>query len=120
MPGYSTIQPGTAQSEDLLIYKDETHPDWGFGLGVTEDEQYMYLTVTESTSGNALAFRKAGLEDLPFTWLDKEFENDYQVIGNKDNMLFVLTNFDAPHYRLIGIDLEPSRPGALGGCSSGT
>jgi prolyl oligopeptidase len=55
---------GTDQTEDLLIHQDESHPEWGFGVGVTEDEKYMYLTVTESTSGNAIAFKKAGLDYL--------------------------------------------------------
>lgn len=97
---------GTDQSKDLLIHKDEAHPEWGFGVGVSEDEEYMFLSVTESTSGNALAFRKAGTDDTPFTWIDKDFDDDFSPIGNHKNMLFVLTNNDAPLYRLVGIDLN--------------
>ena len=101
---------GTEQSEDLLIHQDEANPEWGFGVGVSEDEKYMFLTVTESTSGNAIAFKKAGLDELPFTWLDKDFDDSYFPIGNKENMLYVLTNNEAPLYRLVGIDLNnPSR-----------
>ena len=101
---------GTEQSEDLLIHQDEANPEWGFGMGVTEDEQYMFLTVMESTSGIAIAFKKAGLDDIPFTWLDKDFDDNYMPVGNKDDLLFVLTNNEAPLYRLIGIDLNnPSR-----------
>ncbi len=103
-------QVGTDQSADLLIHQDEAHPEWGFGLGVTEDEKYMLLSVTESTSGNALAFKKSGLDETPFTWLDEDFEDDYTPVGNKDHMLYVLTNNEAPLYRLVGIDLNnPSR-----------
>ncbi len=97
---------GTDQSEDLLIHQDEANPEWLFSVGVTEDEQYMFLTVTESTSGNALAFKRAGLNDQPFVWLDKDFDDDYMPIGNKDNMLYVLTNYEAPLYRLMGIDMN--------------
>ncbi len=97
---------GTDQSEDLLIHQDEANPEWGFGMGVTEDEQYMFLTVTKSTSGNALAFKKAGLNDIPFNWLDQDFDDDYIPVGNKENMLYVLTNNEAPLYSLIGIDLN--------------
>ena len=97
---------GTKQSDDLLIHKDESNPEWGFRLGVTEDEQYIFLGVEESTSGNALAFRKAGIDDTPFTWIDKDFDDDYYPIGNHGNMLFVLTNNEAPLYRLVGIDLK--------------
>lgn len=103
-------QVGTEQSEDLLIHQDEAHPEWMFGVEVTEDEQYMFMTVTESTSGNALAFKESGLNDIPFTWIDKDFDDDYIPVGNKENILYVLTNNEAPLYRLIGIDLNnPSR-----------
>jgi len=97
---------GAKQAEDLLIHQDESNPEWGFHLGVTEDEQYMFLAVEESTSGNALAFRKAGIDDTPFTWIDEDFDDNYSPIGNHKNMLFVLTNNEAPLYRLVGIDLD--------------
>lgn len=101
---------GTDQSEDMLIYKDEAHPDWSFGAGVTEDEKYMFLAVSESTSGNALAYRKAGIDDSPFIWLEKEFENDFSPIGSMDNILYLRTNLDAPNYKLVAIDLtDPDR-----------
>jgi len=96
----------TDQSQDLLIYKDADHPDWGFGMGVTEDEQYMFLYVTESTSGNALAFRKAGTGDTPFTWIDRDFDDDYMPVGNHGHTLYVRTNNEAPRYRLVAIDLD--------------
>ena len=43
---------------------------------------WSYMSI-ESTSGNALAFRKTGLEDRTFTWLDKDFDDNYHVIGNE-------------------------------------
>jgi prolyl oligopeptidase len=97
---------GTLQSEDMLVHHDATHPDRSFYMGVTEDEAYIMLMGYESTSGNSLAFKKAGLDNTPFKWLDKDFDNDYSPIGNHKNMLYVLTNNEAPLYRLVGIDLN--------------
>lgn len=97
---------GTPQSEDILIYQDPAHPDRSFHLGVTEDEAYILLMGYESTSGNSLAFKKAGLDDTPYAWLDEDFDDDYVPIGNHGNMLYVLTNSDAPLYRLVGINLD--------------
>jgi prolyl oligopeptidase len=103
-------QLGTPQSGDLLVHQDEAHPDRSFYMDVTEDEQYIMLYSYESTSGNSLAFKKAGLDDTPFTWLDEDFDDDYSPIGNDENMLYVLTNNEAPLYRLVGIDLNhPAR-----------
>jgi prolyl oligopeptidase len=101
---------GNPQSQDLLIHQDETHPEWGFGMSVTEDEKYMVLTVTESTSGNAIAFKKAGMDETPFTWLDRDFDNDYSLVGSQGQLLFVLTNHKAPRYKLIAIDVANPDP----------
>jgi prolyl oligopeptidase len=99
-------QLGTPQSEDRLIYQDAAHPDRSFYLGVTEDEAYLLLSAYESTSGNSLAFKKAGLDNTPYIWLDEDFDDDYVPIGNHGNMLYVLTNNDAPLYRLVGVNLD--------------
>ncbi|MBN1133147.1 MAG: S9 family peptidase, partial [Bacteroidales bacterium] len=98
------------QSEDILVYKDEAHPYRSFGIGVTEDEAYMILHAHETTSGNAFAFRKAGLGNEPFTWLEEGFDHDFSPIGNVEHLLYVHTNMDAPRYQLIVIDLnQPER-----------
>ncbi|MCF8225647.1 MAG: prolyl oligopeptidase family serine peptidase [Bacteroidales bacterium] len=95
---------GTSQEDDKLVYKDTEHPLRGFNVRVTDDNQYLIITSTESTSGNAFGFRKT--DDKKFTWLVKSFDKDYFPIGNNDNLLYVLTNADAPKYRLVGIDLD--------------
>ncbi|MDF1576350.1 MAG: prolyl oligopeptidase family serine peptidase [Bacteroidales bacterium] len=101
---------GTPQSEDALVHQDPAHPERSFHMGVTEDEAYILLSAYESTSGNSLAFKKAGLDDTPFTWLDEDFDDDYSPIGNHGNILYVLTNNEAPLYRLVAIDLNhPAR-----------
>ncbi|MEZ5069713.1 MAG: prolyl oligopeptidase family serine peptidase [Bacteroidales bacterium] len=96
---------GTPQDADQLIYLDEAHPDWGFSLEVTDDEKYTILYVTESTSGNALGVRKSSEKDGKFTWLELGFDSNYQVIGSKDDILYVLTDFEAPRYRLVAVDM---------------
>ena len=103
-------QIGNRQSEDVLVHKEDAHPDRSFHISATEDENYILLTGYESTSGNSLAFKRAGLDNNPFTWLDEDFDNDYTPIGNHGDMLYVLTNNQAPHYRLVAIDLNnPAR-----------
>lgn len=95
---------GTLQSDDQLVYMEPAFPLRGFNVDITDDEKYAIITATESTSGNAFGFKKT--TDNNFTWLVNSFDNDYRTIGNKDNMLYVLTNKDAPKYKLIAIDLD--------------
>jgi len=102
-------QVGTPQSEDKLIYEDPDNPLRGFGVGVTDDEQYAIISATESTSGNAFGYKKIG--DKDFTWLVDSFDKDYRAIGNNDNILYVLTNQDAPRYKLVAIDLDDPATG---------
>lgn len=99
---------GTPQSEDELVYEDPDFPLRGYNVNVTDDEQYAIITSTESTSGNAIGFKK--MTETGFKWLVNSFEKDYNDIGNKDNILYVVTNQDAPRYRLIAIDMDRPEP----------
>mgnify|MGYP006285301969 CR=1 FL=1 len=99
---------GTPQADDKLVYADPEHPKRGFNVSITDDEKYAIITSTESTSGNALGFRKMG--DKKFIWLIDTFEKDYMVAGNNDNILYVITNQDAPRYKLVAIDLNNPQP----------
>lgn len=48
---------GTNQSDDQIIYQDLKHPLRNAAISITEDERFLVLSITESTSGNSLAVR---------------------------------------------------------------
>jgi len=97
---------GTKQADDQLIFADRANPSNNHNISVTEDESYMVLTVTESTSGNALYYKKAKLANGGFTPLVEDFDHDYWVIDNVGDVLLVYTNYQAPKYQVIAIDLN--------------
>lgn len=97
---------GTNQEEDQLIYEDPDHPEWGFNVSVTEDQKYLVLSTTESTSGNALAFKDPENEDKEFKSIVSTFDHNYWVLDHIDGSLFVITNYKASNYRLIAIDVN--------------
>ncbi len=94
------------QENDQLIYEDPAHPNWGFGAGVTEDKEILILYANESTKGNKLAFRKVTESNKPFTWIVDDFNNDFSPVQHINGTLYVMTDSDAPKYRLIAIDLK--------------
>lgn len=96
---------GTKQESDELVFADRTQPNRNYGVSVTEDESIWILTVTESTSGNALFYKKAAETEASFVKLVDDFEHDFQVIDNVGNKLLVLTNYQAPKYQVVEIDL---------------
>lgn len=95
---------GTQQSADKLIYADTEHPDRLFTAGVTEDEAYLTLSASESTSGNSLWIRPVDGES--WTRIVDDFDSDMQVVGNSGDMFYVLTNREAPRQKLLRVSLK--------------
>ena len=101
---------GTAQDADKLVFEDNEHPDWSFYPGVTDDEKYMIISVMESTSGNALYFKDLSSKNSEIVKVVEDFENDFNVIDHYDGHLWVMTNYQAPKYKVIKIDVNnPAR-----------
>jgi len=98
-------QVGTAQSADKLIYEDKEHPDWNFSADVTEDESFLILSASESTSGNTL-WIKPTAGDAAWTKIVDDFTSDANVIGNSGSNFYVLTDRDAPKKKLLLINLS--------------
>lgn len=101
---------GTPQSKDELIYEDKTHPSYMFGAKVTDDEQYLIITVSESTSGNQLYVKKLGKKKAPLIKIVTDFEHTFSVVDVIDGKLMVHTDYKAPKYQVIAID--PNQPDA--------
>lgn len=102
-------QLGTEQSRDRLIYADPVHPSRLFGVGTTDDERFLLLTISEpGKKGNAQYVKNLQKGDLRFVPLMASFEDEFYVIGNFEDQLLVYTNKDAPNYKVVLID--PRQP----------
>ncbi|NPA35531.1 MAG: S9 family peptidase [Chlorobi bacterium] len=97
---------GTPQSEDELIYEDKKHPEWGFSAQVTDDNQFLIIYATKSTSGNALYYKRLGVKNAPLVKIIENFDNDYNVIDHRKGKFLILTNNKAPKYRLVSVDIN--------------
>jgi len=95
---------GTDQSEDKLIYSDTANPQRNVYAGVSEDEQFLFMSGSEGTSGNSLRVKRITDKKMK-TFYDK-FDYDFNVIDNNENSILVLTNHDAPNKRIIAIDFD--------------
>ena len=105
---YHTI--GTPQSSDILIYEDRENPLRYMNAYVTEDEEYLILTTSEGTSGNALYFKSLRQPNSKFTLLVEGFKNNSLVIDHHNGRFLVLTDKDAPNYRLTSISPSTTDP----------
>lgn len=98
---------GTSQSEDVLVYHRPDQKEWGFAGGVTEDGNYLIISVWRGTDPKNLIFYK-DLRDpqSPVVELIREFEAEYSFVGNDGSRFWLLTDCQAPRRRLVAIDLE--------------
>ncbi|MGM0649969.1 MAG: prolyl oligopeptidase family serine peptidase [Bacteroidota bacterium] len=101
---------GDKQSDDKLIYENPEHPDRNYSVNTTNDNKYLIISVSESTSGNGLYIKDMENSQPDVKKIVTEFDSDFWVIDHIDDKLYVMTNEAAPKYRLIAIDPEnPAR-----------
>ncbi|MCZ6671299.1 MAG: prolyl oligopeptidase family serine peptidase [Verrucomicrobia bacterium] len=98
---------GTNQADDVVVYYRPDHPEWGYGLEVTDDGRYLILTAWVGTDAKYRILVKDLRESyaMPVDLID-EFSNDYSFIDNLGSLLYFQTDLDAPRGRVIAIDLQ--------------
>lgn len=96
---------GTAQADDELIYRHPKNPQINAGAGVTEDEEFIYVSTSSSTNGNALMLKDMRNEGGEFVSLMDNFETDNYIIDHLgDGKLLGFTNHNAPNNKVVMID----------------
>lgn len=99
---------GKPQSEDKLVFEDKAHPLRYFNASITEDERFLFITLSEGTSGTEVLVKDLAKGDKSFKTLFKGFKNNYGVVDNKGDKILAITDYDAPRYRLVEVD--PAKP----------
>lgn len=97
---------GTTQDKDVLIFEDKIHPNYNFAAEVTHDERFLIIYTSESTSGNKLTVKDLSRPNTDFVTLHETFQYDFEVIEDIGSNLYVKTNWGAPRYKLVKIDLN--------------
>ncbi len=100
---------GTDQSEDQLVYRDEENPEINHYGGVSEDGRYLIMYAAPGTDGYATYYKDLE-EDGDFVQLFDGYSNKNSVIHNIGTRMLVLTDIEAPKYRLIEVDVNNPAP----------
>ena len=95
---------GTPQSADELVYEDKKHPLRYFNAGITEDERFMFINISEGTNGNEILIKDLSKNEKGFKTLFKGFENNYSLIDNVGDKILANTDKGAAKYKLIEVD----------------
>ena len=96
---------GTDQKDDQLAYEDPTNPDLSFSAEVV-NKRYLVIYGSVSTSGNCLYFKDLDKKNAQFVKVVDNFDDDYGVIDEMNGNLIVMTNHNAPEYKVVSIPMN--------------
>jgi prolyl oligopeptidase len=94
----------TPQKNDRLIFGGDVKRRY-VGGGVSEDENYLFITAANSTSGNELYYLDLSKPNSKIVTLIDNYENDNDVLDNKGSKIYLVTNYKAPNKRVVTFDL---------------
>jgi len=96
---------GTAQAQDSKVYTRTGEPDWFVGAQVTDDGRYLVVTANHGTDVRNTLSAADLAADAAVKPVIAEPRANYTFIGNIGSTLYVLTDDDAPRYRVVAIEL---------------
>ena len=98
-------QLGTPQREDELIYGGTDAEKHRYVSGrVTEDNRYLVVSASKSTSGNRLMIKDLTQPNSEFIDVIDTYDNDVYIIENEGSKLFLVTDKDAPNKKIVTVD----------------
>lgn len=101
---------GTRQSDDPLVFGGKKQPyRYIFGF-VTQDGNYLVISAASSTSGNHLYLKKLNGAETIIPLITEIENKDFNVIDNQESQFFIYTNYDAPNYRIVKVDVDNPAP----------
>ncbi len=98
-------QLGTEQTTDKLIYGDTEKRRYVGGY-VSEDDNYLFISAANSTSGNELYFINLKDEKQAINTIITGFDSDVYVIENVNSKFYISTNLKAPNKRIVTVDAK--------------
>lgn len=102
---------GTPQAEDKVIFgATDAEKHRYVSAGVTDDEHYLAVYASVSTSGNKLFIKDLTQADAPFVTVLGDVSSDSYIIDNQGSTLFIETNLDAPNKRVVKVDASAPTP----------
>jgi prolyl oligopeptidase len=99
---------GTKQSEDKVIFGSDIIRRY-VGGSVTEDNRFLVITASVSTTGNELYIKDLSKPGSKLLTMADNFDNDHYIIDNDGSRLFIVTNLNAPNSKIVTVDAaDPS------------
>ena len=100
-------QLGTPQKDDVVIFGEKAIEKHRYvGGSVTEDNRYLLISASTSTSGNKLFIKDLIVKNSPLIPIIDTFESDTYVAQNSKSKLYLVTNLNAPNKKVVTVDAK--------------
>ncbi|HBC02727.1 MAG TPA: S9 family peptidase [Aequorivita sp.] len=102
---------GTPQSEDKVIFgatPEEKHRY--INASVTEDNNYLVVRASTSTSGNKLFIKDLTKPGAAFVTILDDTDSDTSILENVGSKLYIVTNRNAPNKKVVTVDASNPTP----------
>jgi prolyl oligopeptidase len=94
---------GTKQADDKVVFGADRVRRYVGGY-LTEDERYLVVTASISTTGNELYIKDLNDKSAVVKPLVENFDNNNYIIDNEGSELFIATDLNAPNNRVVTVD----------------
>ena len=102
---------GTTQKEDQLIYGGTAEEKHRYiYANVTEDDRYLIISASISTSGNKLFIKDLTQPNSKLQTILNHTDSDTYIIDNVGTKLFLVTNLNAPNKKIVSVDAANPSP----------
>ncbi|WP_298755767.1 prolyl oligopeptidase family serine peptidase [uncultured Psychroserpens sp.] len=102
---------GTSQKDDKLIFGGTAAEKHRYiGAGVTENDDYLIITASVSTSGNKLFIKDLTKPNSPLVTILDNTDSDTYIIENEGSKLYLVTNLNAPNQKIVTADVSNPTP----------
>lgn len=102
---------GTPQKNDVLVFGGTPAEKHRYVSGqVTEDDNYLIISASVSTSGNKLFIKDLNKANSPLIPIVNHTDSDSYVIDNLGSKLFIVTNLGAPNKKMVTVDAAKPSP----------
>lgn len=94
---------GTPQSQDKVVFNGNINPPRRVGAYLTEDERFLVMSASTTTSGNELYIQDLSLSGSKLIPATVNFDNEHQVVDNAGDRLIIYTNLNAPNGKVAEV-----------------
>lgn len=102
---------GTAQKDDQLVFGGTDSEKHRYVGGyVTEDDKYLLVSASVSTSGNKLFIKDLTKANSSLVTVLDNTDSDTYVLDNMGSKLLLVTNLNAPNKKVVTVDARNPSP----------